>query len=237
MTGPTQFINAMLQLTILLVSCLLEDLSEDVFHDSTAGDTAVRSGKAKNKNAKDDKGIQNGYMSKLAESSERKSIAVSKVCGLETEKNMESMLYTARDRKRSLQRDLADDYKDEGGRRHVKQLKSDFSRFRHALDKVAFATKSIEKWKALNEESADGDESSTNSSTEEDKEQEPERDELRDLKNELAAANSAEDCQLSFSQESILDELAELDDKIDNYKKRLLQYSMEAEKEESSSSD
>jgi hypothetical protein len=172
---------------------LLEDLSDEAFHNSTAGDTAARSAKAKNKNTKkDDKVNQNGYLSKLAVSSERKSIAVSKVCGLETEKNMESMLYTACNRKRSLQQDLANDYKNEGGRKHMKQLKSDFTRFRDAINKVAFTTKRIEKWKTLNGESADGVESSTNSTTEEDKEQEQGKEDKepeRDLKNELAAAN------------------------------------------------
>jgi hypothetical protein len=117
-----------------------------VFHDSSAGDATAQSTKKKMKNAN-----QQEYLCQLAGSSVRKSIAVSKVCDLETEKNMESMLYTACDQKCCLQKDLADDYKDEGGRTHVKQLKADFKSFKDATKKVEVARKRIEEWKARKE--------------------------------------------------------------------------------------
>jgi hypothetical protein len=63
MKVPKQFINAMLLLTFLLVSCLLEDLEANVFHDSSADDNAARSTKTKNKNSSAN---QQEYLSKLA---------------------------------------------------------------------------------------------------------------------------------------------------------------------------
>jgi hypothetical protein len=229
MSGSKLFINAVLLLTILLVSCLLEDLSVNVFHDSTSGDNAAESTKSnKNKNAKNDKATQTEYLIKLAASSELKSIAVSKVCGLETEQKMQSMLYTARDRKRRLQRELVDEYEYEGGKRHAKQLKSDFNKFQDATEKVSLASKNIEEWKARNGVSVDLDEVSSSHS---------EHDELCDFVHELAEAKSAEAINFDFSQESILEELVELDEKIDNYKKRLHQYAMEAEEKANISSD
>jgi hypothetical protein len=50
------------------------------------------------------------------------------------------------------------------------------------------------------------------------------------LNEELAAACS-EARKFAFSQESILEELSELDNKIDSYKKQSLHISIDAEKE------
>jgi hypothetical protein len=74
---------------------------------------------------------------------------------------MESMLYTAHNHKHHLQNDLANDYKDKGGRMHVKQLKSDFKSFRDATQNVEVARKWIEEWKAQNEENAGRKESAS----------------------------------------------------------------------------
>jgi hypothetical protein len=79
----------------------------------------------------------------LAQSSERKSTAASKVCGLETEKNMESMLCIARDRECWLQNGLANNYKDKGRRTHVKQLKTHFKSFRDPTRKVEVVRKRL----------------------------------------------------------------------------------------------